>query len=347
MTRGLLCKIGHCTNIYPFEYVDRFQCEICLRHAHQGHPAFILVSAFKIDPAMATQSSAASVLEFLTHRNPTVHHLPPNSLSNTHDVKYYWPREVKKWDQFKDLDVFKSAFRGRLFEAARRTPGKPLHYPYYKDEIDCGIRDEKKTKTLLDKWNHSIVTQALEEVNEFRPSYWVNDDPIASAKDPELPLSPISGERSGSGSPPVPRRQPSRKCAKGPSRSSRRRRVPDAGSAVLVGELSPSADADSRERFPKEYKPAGKWSSDKSLQQNLLSRGGEPHRWERSWANRAQAWPIRQAFTYCVINSCRYGCILTCKEAFIFQIQPIEQDSGTFLTQNYLCCSLLVFGLTC
>lgn len=261
---------------------------------------------------MATRNFATTILEFLTHQNPEVRHLSPNSSTTTRNDSFYWPKETKPWDQFENFDVFKSAFRGRLYKAAIRKSERKFHYPYYKGEVDLNIRDEKKTRSLVDKWNHTIVTQALEEVDEFKPSYWANDDPNKSTKKPEMSSSPASGGDS----------------------SSRHRRVPDAGSIMLYGDTDQSPDAESRERFPKEYKPAGKWSSTQSIQQNLLGRHRRSHKWGRDLIRKKQAWPIRQAFTYCIDTMCRYGCILTCKEAFIFRVKPIEPepDSSTLAT---------------
>lgn len=212
---------------------------------------------------MATRNCATSLLEFLTHQNPEVCHLSPNSATTTRNDNFYWPKETKPWDQFDNFDVFKLAFRGLLYRAANKILDRKLHYPYYKGEVDLKIRDEKKTRSLVDKWNHTIVTQALEEVDEFKPSYWVNDDPHKdspkSTKKSEMSSSPHSGGNS----------------------SSRRRRVPDAGSIMLSCDTDQSPDTESRERFPKEYKPAGKWSSTESLHQNLLGRDRRAHRWGR------------------------------------------------------------------
>ena len=35
--------------------------------------------------------------------------------------------------------------------------------------------------------------------------------------------------------------------------------------------------------------------------------------------------PIRQVYTYCTEHGCRYGCILTTEEAFVFRIRPREE----------------------
>lgn len=68
------------------------------------------------------------------------------------------------------------------------------------------------------------------------------------------------------------------------------------------------------------------------MSQNLLDEGHRAVQWQRADSRKQQAWPIRQAFTYCIDNMCRYGCILTCEEAFIFRVQPLDEEPGRLPT---------------
>lgn len=103
--------------------------------------------------------------------------------------------------------------------------------------------------------------------------------------------------------------------------------APDAGATVACG-------TDKKERFPKDYKVAKKWKSDVLYQRPLINDEGL---WHRSTKKSNDAMPIRQAFTYCVTTGCRYGCILSTEEAFIFRIKPRTSPQGQYLTLHDHC----------
>lgn len=94
--------------------------------------------------------------------------------------------------------------------------------------------------------------------------------------------------------------------------------VPDAGAIAACG-------TDKRERFPKDYKVAKKWKSEVLHQKPLIDNRGM---WCPTKRKSNEAMPIRQAFTYCVTTGCRYGCILSTEEAFIFCIKPRTSPQG-------------------
>lgn len=61
-------------------------------------------------------------------------------------------------------------------------------------------------------------------------------------------------------------------------------------------------------------------------ERNLIDESGE---WrDESCLNDNFAWPVRQAYTYSIQHMCRYGCILTCNEAFIFRVKPRDEEPG-------------------
>ena len=86
-----------------------------------------------------------------------------------------------------------------------------------------------------------------------------------------------------------------------------------------------------RERFPKEIKPYPKFNSDGVL--GRLKEGC----WDMSIQNKGEDLPIRQAYTYCIKSGCRYGCILSAHEAFIFRIKPLNQPAGAFSVAVLYC----------
>jgi hypothetical protein len=93
---------------------------------------------------------------------------------------------------------------------------------------------------------------------------------------------------------------------------------PDAGA-------KPACGSDKRERFPKDYKVGKKWKSEVLHRKPLIDNEGL---WRTGTKKSDAAMPIRQAFTYCVTTGCRYGCILSTEEAFIFRIKPRASPQG-------------------
>ncbi|KAI0503068.1 hypothetical protein F5B22DRAFT_576462 [Xylaria bambusicola] len=235
---------------------------------------------------MEGNPKARSILEFLTHRNPHVV-LSPDSNPNTHNPDFYWPREVRKWDEF-HFENLEKIYEGQLMNAARAPRYALLHYPSILVK-DCRIEDEPMTTSLITKWNDSIVSIALEAVkDELNPCIWVQ------------------------------------KASK-PDRSDHKQKValrPDAG-AYSIHEQDHRTK---KERFPKDHKCARSWTSLKIRNgEHVDKRTGE---WRPGRIRRNDTMPIRQAYTYSVEFGCRYGCLLTTEEAFVFRIRPRDQYSA-------------------
>ncbi|KAM5341754.1 hypothetical protein ACJ41O_014785 [Fusarium nematophilum] len=263
---------------------------------------------------MPNDPPATSILELLTHPNPTVSHLTPNSKTNTRGKNWHFPRQLKRWDDFDNLNVLGASFGGHLLQAARRRGRELPPYPHTHPQYDCVIRDEDDTRDLLHKWNRTIVNAALDAVqHELHPAIWCKGkaDPASTKEEPEQPAEPEKK-----------RELPPRKCsteAKTPKAQPLARLKPDSGSSSLDS----SSDDRHSERFPKEYKPARKWKSEWMAERQLINDAGE---WEKGKSNHNLAMPIRQAYTYCVKHMCRYGCILTCQEAFIFRVKALGKE---------------------
>jgi hypothetical protein len=273
--------------------------------------------------AMTGTEPATSILEFLTHPNPIVSHRPPKRKTNSRNQKWHAPKQIKKWDEFHDFNVFKASFGGRLLEEARREGRDLPAYPDIDDETDCVERNEDDTRELYAVWTKRIVTAALRPIRqEFHSAVWSKGD---APQDDELSEPPPRPEKQ--------RQLPRRECsieAKTPRMQSLRGLRPDSGTTLR--NTSPRTDDPDRdthrpERFPKEYKPAEKWKSKWIAEVPLINESGE---WERGRSGHDLAWPIKQAYTYCIQNMCRYGCILTCHEAFIFRVRPRSIKSGKY-----------------
>lgn len=282
--------------------------------------------------AMPNEAPATSILELLLHPNPTVSHRLPRTKTNSRRNKWHCPEKVGTWDELSDIRTLHDAFGGRLLEKARRGGRDLPCYPTIHPQADCIIRDEPDTEKMINKWNKEIVNAAVVAISpEFRTAIWCKGDPPLSEDDSELPPKPkperTQPPRGNLG--PRPRKTQSLRGMKS-----------DSGSILLDQSHS---DPDfrrttfSRELFPKEYKPAGKWMSRWIYDYGLIDENG---RWARGKRAHNYAWPIKQAYTYCIQHMCRYGCILTCREAFIFRVKPLDKAPGkSFVTARIRCLS--------
>ncbi|KAK2591287.1 hypothetical protein QQS21_011039 [Conoideocrella luteorostrata] len=260
--------------------------------------------------------TASSIFEFLTYPNPHVTHREVGSKNNTRSQLYYLPKKVKKWNEFDNFKVLKHVFGGRLFEEALRGDRELPPYPTIDKLTDCMLKSENHTRDLIHKWNKTMVTAALGPIQYlFHPVIWYKG--TAPDKKEMLPRPMHSQQKK--------RHQPSRKS----SAAARSRKMQflsrlnaDSGSSPPVE--SPTK-VDCLERFPKEYKPSTKWNSSSMLE--LID--SVSHEWDLARTSDNRAYPVKQAFTYCIKNLCRYGCILTCKEAFIFRIRPLDGKPTT------------------
>jgi hypothetical protein len=283
---------------------------------------------------MAQSAPATSILELLTYPNPTIHHRKTKSKTNSRNPTYYWPKQIKKWEEFADADILKSVFGGSLLREACQSDRNLPPYPQLHSQAYCIVSDESGTRDVIHNWNKWIVSAALDPIQHiFHPAIWSKGD---SPKDKDKhPLPPRQEEQGRN----PPSRRSSNK-ARQPRSQSLSRLQPDSGS-VAWSPLSPNSDiADSslQERFPKEYKPSTKWKSEGVFRGGLLDNNGK---FLRGKISHNLAWPLRQAYTYCIQHMCRYGCILTCEEAFIFRIMPREEKPGKHCPFNPLCSCLL------
>lgn len=298
---------------------------VCLHH--------LLVVSYKLSipkphlKPMSQATPAPTILEFLTHPNPRVEHRKPKDKTNTKSFNYYFPRQLRHWDEF-DVGLLETIYGGSLLEAARRTGRVLPHYPTTSPLTDLVISGEKSVERLISKWNETIVTAALEPIlNDFRPAVWSpGEGPNETEKFDKPPrrrgsrTQPIRKTPSLAGLTPTARKKQSLSRLRPDSGSSAARYIPDPSLKTANDRTS----MDRRERFPKEYKVATKWRSSQVLEGGLLNEEGE---WEAGQFSDNLARPINQAFTYCVANRARYGCILTCEEAFIFRIKPRGEHS--------------------
>jgi hypothetical protein len=247
---------------------------------------------------MEERPGAASILEFLTAKNPSIEFPPPESKTLSSNKKYYWPRQLKRWNEF-NFPTLEAVYQRSLLEEARRKCRSLLQYPPYLDGVENVVEDEPTTTYFLTTWNYRIVLKALTLPavwNSFHPSVWRSK------------ATPHASEGSN------------KKTA---------RLKGDAGAISLCKtcRCSPPDPALAAERFPKEYKTASKWRSSDVTSGPFIDESGA---WKPGFNRSRKNMPIAQAYTACVNLGCRYGCILSTGEAFIFRIMPRPQSPGAY-----------------
>jgi hypothetical protein len=266
-------------------------------------------------------SVAISILESLTAKNPEIRHEEPENYGLTANKRYMWPKQLKEWKEF-NYRTLEAVYERRLINTARQRRSTLSNYPDLTPDVDCIVCSEQTTQHIITKWNHTIVQAALAAVQEtFHACKW---SPHAGGRKrvPGERSTPIHDDSStGQTSPLI-------QSAVTGRRNRQRLTVNPDSSATLTcrihGAECPSSEI---ERLPKDYKVAMKWKS--SQMKDLVDDDGI---WKSGGSRAKLAMPIRQAYTYCVYYGCRYGCILTTEEAFIFRIKPRNEDSGRYPT---------------
>lgn len=231
---------------------------------------------------------ARSILEFLTAENCSVDPQEPKSKSNSRHPHWHSPKQIGIWREF-NFKTLERIYNGKLMEELRHEGRKLPEYPTLSPESRVD-RDEPHTILILNKWSHTIVDASLCAVRDtLHPSLWL----------------PNVGDTN---------------WTKPWPQDSKKRWQPDAGAQVACSK-------DRRERLPKDYKVAMKWKSGMLYRKSrpLINSSGL---WLSGSNNTNEAMPIRQAFTYCVNKGCRYGCIISTEEAFIFRIKPRTRPTG-------------------
>ncbi|KAI1854063.1 hypothetical protein JX265_003613 [Neoarthrinium moseri] len=234
-----------------------------------------------------------SLLEYLTAKNPDIDNREPADKKNTSRNSYFVPKQLIEWTEF-SFQTLQAVYEGQLIEKAREKDTPLPDYPFCVPDVDCVVDCEPATVHIMTKWNHGIVTPALDAVRDtFHPCMWI---PRPMKKDIKKGNG-TKGKKSNSNA------------------VSRRLKGADGGAMSSW----PSHEATTGEMLPKDYKTYTKWDSRNAINQKMLHKDGT---WRRGMSKKNNAMPIRQVYTYCVNFGCRYGCILSTGEAFIFRIRP-------------------------
>jgi hypothetical protein len=267
---------------------------------------------------------ARSVLELLTARNPTITTVNKSKRKNTEHPRYLKPVELRPWEEF-TYTTLETIFGEELLKEAQKRQLRDA-LPYY-PHIDPAVlklgKHHVSTVEILNKWNHTIVVAGLRAVQDtFHPCIWTSEFGIDLSKDGAALAETGAGHgkannktRSIKG---LVKGEQSRNNTQEPKPKPNRTKQPDGGAISLLEEEN-GRDA-FEELFPKEIKTAFNWNSQK-LRDGLYT-DADTGKWIETAGEKNDNAPIRQAYTYCVNYRCRYGCILTTEEAFIFRIKP-------------------------
>ncbi|KAI8950924.1 hypothetical protein F4801DRAFT_601729 [Xylaria longipes] len=77
------------------------------------------------------------------------------------------------WDEF-NYAVLETIFEGDLMREAQKKRSNFPHYPHLDEDIDLRLaKEEPITRSLINKWNYTIVAVSLREVEgAFHPCLW-------------------------------------------------------------------------------------------------------------------------------------------------------------------------------
>ncbi|KAH7302833.1 hypothetical protein B0I35DRAFT_214745 [Stachybotrys elegans] len=253
-----------------------------------------------------------SIFEYLTIENPRV--MPRSEgRGNTSNQGYFTPRKLKEWEDF-NMGVFKQLYDGQLIqEAYRRRDG--FHIPHI-DRVQKDLEVEGSTVHLLEHWTIFMTKTALRTVeNTLHPTTWSPSPWKPKASTLQQDGGKKKKKRSDMADYKTKRKNPSR--------------LKVDITSVLLCTSCEERDKQSfwrtNQRMPKEVKVYPNFSSTRTL--DRLDQDGF---WDTSKRNLNDEMPVRQAYTYCVRSGCRYGCILTSHEAFVFRIRPLDGENGSF-----------------
>lgn len=267
-------------------------------------------------------STMVSVLHSLTEENPNVRHGAASSNGLTASSNYFCPVKLKRWTEF-SYDALEAIYGGELLKAANTEECTLSNINDHKTPPGYNDCNESTTTLVLSQWNNKVVSQALEVVRKsFHACLWTNG-PIHFL--PEEAKAIINNR---SRTPRKPRQCNSRSSSVASSRkgNARLQIKPDASAVRPCPVHVDSCVLGQVERLPKDYKPSNKWTSAEVIEK--LTDGDD---WNQSGTIDRLARPIRQVYTYCVLTNCRYGCILTTKEAFIFRVGVRDDDIGKYV----------------
>jgi len=235
--------------------------------------------------------------DYLRRENPTLvcGACPPGSNTMSRIVEYLIPDHIKDWTdfQYESLcsiyggvlnQVLESEFLCQDFSAIPQKPFREIH-------------DERSLESLLTKWNHSVVSEALSKAQEHLYTNHSNMT-IYMARGGQSYIPQLAKEK----------------------------RFPDwAGIQPGLSQADiQGTKISSINILPGDTKVSKKWLSD-DIVDGALDTDFTPDNWQR---------PLKQVYTYCVRANARYGYIITDKELVVIRIGPSKQEKSPTSTQE-------------
>ena len=238
-----------------------------------------------------------SLGDYLRRENPTLVRGACSTGSNTTSrvVEYLVPDHIKDWTDFRYeslcsmyggvlSQVLESEFQCQDFSAIPQKPFREIH-------------DESSLESLLTKWNHSVVSEALSKAQE-RLYANHSDKTIYMARGGQSHIPQLVKEK----------------------------RFPDwAGIQPALSRVDVQGTrVSSINILPGDTKVSKKWLSE-DIVDGALDTDYTPDNWQR---------PLKQIYTYCVRANARYGYIITDKELVVVRIGPSSQEKSPTSTQE-------------
>lgn len=234
--------------------------------------------------------------DYLRRENPTLvcGACPPGSNTTSRRVEYLIPDYIKDWTDFQCESlhsiyggvlnrVLESEFQCQDFSAIPQKPFREIH-------------DERSLESLLTKWNHSVVSEALSKTQEYL--YTNHSNTIYMARGGQSHIPQLVKEK----------------------------RFPDwAGIQPALSQADVQGTKKSSINIlPGDTKVSRKWLSD-DIVDGALDADYTRDNWQR---------PLKQVYTYCVRANARYGYIITDKELVVIRIGPSTQEKTPTSTQE-------------
>jgi len=260
---------------------------------------------YPIKPISLVDNNAASLMatvkqplgDYLRRENPTLvcRACPPGSNTTSRIVEYLIPDHIKDWTDFQ-YESLRSIYGGVLNQVLESEflcqdfsaiPQKPFREIY----------DERSLESLLTKWNHSVVSEALSKAQE---QLYTNHS--------NMTIYMATGGQSR-----IPELV-------------KEKRFPDwAGIQPALSQADvQGTKISSINILPGDTKVSKKWLSD-DIVDGALDTDYTPDNWQR---------PLKQVYTYCVRANARYGYIITDKELVVIRIGPSTQEETPASTQE-------------
>ncbi len=238
-----------------------------------------------------------SLLDYLRSKDPVLicDNCPGGANTTSKARNFVTPGWIDKWEDF-EYDSLRSIYGGTLHRVLKRE--FPLQdFSAIPQVPFCEVFDENSLDTLLTKWNHSVVSEALSTAQRcLYKSQTSKTIYMAKGGQANFPES-VKFRPDWAGVQPATLRNNELKKSSVPRR-------------ILPGDAKESTKP--RDILPGDTKVSKKWSSLDIVLGQVQTK----------WTTKDWLRPLNQLYTYCVKANARYGYIITDKELVVIRIRP-------------------------